>query len=118
MGAVLTRRLDASGILHMNENHRIARSGMKDRRSTWEIRAVIATALLHPVFVDLLHQRAVFIYLKLVAATGLLGAVFALIYMRWRNLWPLGLYHGWLGVFYYYWILGRDPWAETFLGQP
>ena len=55
--------------------------------------------------------------LKLAAATCLLGLAFTLIYLRWRNLWPLGLYHGWLGVFYYYWVLGRDPWAETFAGQ-
>ena len=38
---------------------------MHTGRSTWEIGAVIATALLHPVFVDLLHRRAVFIMLAL-----------------------------------------------------
>jgi hypothetical protein len=52
--------------------------------------------------------------MRLAAATCLLGAVFTLIYLRWRNLWPLGLYHGWLGVFFYYWVLGRDPWGELF----
>lgn len=52
--------------------------------------------------------------MKLAAATCFLGAVFTLIYLRWRNLWPLGLYHGWLGVFFYYWVLGRDPFAEMF----
>jgi hypothetical protein len=29
-------------------------------------------------------------------------------FMRFRNLWPLGIVHGWLGVFFYYWVLGRD----------
>jgi len=52
--------------------------------------------------------------MRLAGATCLLGAVFTLIYLRWRNLWPLGLYHGWLGVFFYYWVLGRDPWGEMF----
>jgi hypothetical protein len=52
--------------------------------------------------------------LKLAAATCCLGAVFTLLYLRWRNLWPLGLWHGWLGVFFYYWMLGRDPWSEVF----
>jgi Type II CAAX prenyl endopeptidase Rce1-like len=52
--------------------------------------------------------------MKLAAATCLLGTVFTLIYLRWRNLWPLGLWHGWLGVFFYYWVLNRDPWAEVF----
>ena len=28
--------------------------------------------------------------------------------------WPLGLYHGWLGAFAYFWILERDPWQELF----
>jgi uncharacterized protein len=53
---------------------------------------------------------------KLVIATFVLGLIFTPIYLRWRNLWPLGLYHGWLGVFFYYWLLGRDPWAELFAG--
>jgi len=52
--------------------------------------------------------------LLLAGATCVVGAVFTLIYLRWRNLWPLGLYHGWLGVFFYYWVLGRDPWGEMF----
>jgi hypothetical protein len=52
--------------------------------------------------------------MRLAAATCSLGAVFAAIYLRWGNLWPLGLYHGWLGLFFYYWVLGRDPWGELF----
>jgi hypothetical protein len=52
--------------------------------------------------------------MALAGATCVAGAVFTLIYLRWRNLWPLGLYHGWLGVFFYYWVLTRDPWNEMF----
>jgi hypothetical protein len=55
--------------------------------------------------------------LRLALAAAMLGVVFTAIYLRWRNLWPLGLYHGWLGVFYYYWVLGRDPWREMFVGH-
>jgi hypothetical protein len=47
-------------------------------------------------------------------ATFLLGLAFTPIYLQWRNLWPLGLYHGWLGVFLYFWVLNRDPWIEVF----
>ncbi|PWU21287.1 MAG: hypothetical protein C5B50_02045 [Verrucomicrobia bacterium] len=54
--------------------------------------------------------------LRLAGATFLMGAVFTVLYLRWRNLWPLGVCHGWLGVFYYYWILERNPWAEIFRG--
>ena len=50
--------------------------------------------------------------LALSFATLLLGFAFTPIYLRWRNLWPLGLYHGWLGVFMYFWVLKRDPWME------
>jgi hypothetical protein len=48
----------------------------------------------------------------LVAATCALGLVFTPIYLRERNLWPLGLWHGWLGVLAYFWLLARDPWVE------
>ncbi len=51
---------------------------------------------------------------KLAVGTALLGAAFTPIYLKWRNLWPLGLYHGWLGVFFYFWLLGRDPWRGVF----
>ena len=53
---------------------------------------------------------------RLTMATGLLGLVFTPIYLRWRNLWPLGLFHGWLGVAAYFWLLQRDPWAELLAG--
>ena len=51
--------------------------------------------------------------LKLMAATFCLGLAFTPVYLSWRNLWPLGVYHGWLGVLYYFWVLGRDPWVEV-----
>ena len=42
-------------------------------------------------------------------ATFLLGMAFTPIYLRFRNLWPLGLYHGWLGLAFYFWVVARDP---------
>ena len=50
----------------------------------------------------------------LMLATGLLACCFIPLYVRDRNLWPLGLYHGWLGTFFYLWVLGRDPWVTAF----
>jgi hypothetical protein len=55
--------------------------------------------------------------LRLALATCGLSLVFTVMHIRWQNLWPLGLYHGWLGVFYYYWVLARNPWSETFVGR-
>ena len=50
----------------------------------------------------------------LMVATGLMAGLFIPCYLRDRNLWPLGLYHGWLGTFFYLWVLGRDPWVDVF----
>ena len=51
---------------------------------------------------------------RLMVATFLLGLAFTPMYLHVRNLWPLGIYHGWLGVFAYFWLLDRDPWIEVF----
>ncbi len=50
----------------------------------------------------------------LMIATGLMAGFFIPCYLRGRNLWPLGLYHGWLGTFFYLWVLGKDPWIDVF----
>lgn len=49
----------------------------------------------------------------LVAGTFMLGLALTPIYLRWRNLWPLGLVHGWLAIPTYFWIAGEDPWATV-----
>jgi len=51
---------------------------------------------------------------KLVVATFLLELVIVPLYLRFRNLWPLGVLHGWLGGLFYLWVEGRDLWAEYF----
>ena len=50
----------------------------------------------------------------LAAATAVLGGVFAAVFLRTRNVLPLAVSHGWLGVLFYAWVLGRDPWREVF----
>ena len=49
---------------------------------------------------------------ELMGATFLLAIVYVITYFRYRNLWALGLFHGWLGALFYYLVLGRDTWAE------
>jgi hypothetical protein len=39
---------------------------------------------------------------------------FAYAYFRWKNLWSLGLVHGWLAGLLYFLVLGRDMWNELF----
>jgi len=55
---------------------------------------------------------------RLLLATFGSGFVFVPLYLRYRNLWPLGLYHGWLGTFFYFWVLHRDPWSKLLKGIP
>lgn len=50
----------------------------------------------------------------LIGGTFLLALVYTHEYLRDRNLWTLGLYHGWLASFFYYFVLERDPWLEAF----
>jgi hypothetical protein len=52
--------------------------------------------------------------LLLAAGTGALELVLVPLYLRSRNLWPLGVLHGWVGGLFYLWVLGRDLWAENF----
>ncbi len=54
----------------------------------------------------------------LVGATTALGGAFSALYLRERNVWPLGLYHGVLGAAFYVWVLDRDPWRELTGGAP
>ncbi|HYT93583.1 MAG TPA: CPBP family glutamic-type intramembrane protease [Gemmataceae bacterium] len=51
---------------------------------------------------------------RLVAGTTLLELVVIPLFLRQRNVWPLGVLHGWLGGLFYLWILNRDLWAEAF----
>lgn len=50
----------------------------------------------------------------LTAATFGLALAYTPLYLKHGNLWPLGLYHGWLGTFFYFWVLARNPWAMVF----
>jgi len=50
----------------------------------------------------------------LMGATFLLALLYTGVYIRYRNLWPLGIVHGWLGSFFYYFVLGKDAWL-TFI---
>ena len=52
-------------------------------------------------------------FLLLMLATALMALGFTPMYLRWRNLWPLGLYHGLLGVLILYWVLGKDVWLDA-----
>ncbi len=50
----------------------------------------------------------------LIGGTFLLAIVYTIVYLRQRNLLALGLYHGWLGGLFYFFVLERDPFLEVF----
>ena len=50
----------------------------------------------------------------LIAATFLLALLYGYIYLRARNVFVLGLLHGWLGALFFYTVVGRDPFMEVF----
>ena len=33
-------------------------------------------------------------------------------YFKWKNLWALGLYHGWIASLLLFFVMGRDLWSE------
>lgn len=50
--------------------------------------------------------------LPLMVFTFFMELVFLLAYFKWRNLWALGLYHGWVASLLLFFVLGRDLWNE------
>jgi membrane protease YdiL (CAAX protease family) len=53
-------------------------------------------------------------YWWLVGGTFLLALIYTTIYLSRRNIFALGLLHGWLGAFFFYTVMNRDPWIEMF----
>ena len=47
-------------------------------------------------------------------ATAALEMAVIPLYWHFRNLWPLGVLHGWLGALFYLWVLNTDMWELTF----
>ena len=52
--------------------------------------------------------------LWLTIGTFALGVFYTTIYLKYRNLWPLGIYHGWIASFFYFLVLKVDPWSRLF----
>ncbi len=50
----------------------------------------------------------------LMIGTFALSIIYTIEYLKERNLWVLGIYHGYLACLYYYFVLHRDPFVEVF----
>lgn len=50
--------------------------------------------------------------LPLMVFTFFMELTFLFAYFKWKNLWALGLYHGWVASLLLFFVLGRDLWNE------
>ncbi|MBS2096763.1 CPBP family intramembrane glutamic endopeptidase [Carboxylicivirga linearis] len=50
----------------------------------------------------------------LILGTFILALFYGYVYLRIRNLWILGLFHGWLGGLFYYTVVNQDPFMQVF----
>jgi membrane protease YdiL (CAAX protease family) len=54
-------------------------------------------------------------YYWLMAGTFILALLYGFIYLKNRNVYVMGLFHGWLGALFFYTVVNRDPFAEVFM---
>jgi uncharacterized protein len=66
---------------------------------------IVLTALLF----GLIHYP----YHWLMVGTFVLALFYGFIYLKARNLYVLGIFHGWLGALFFYTVVNRDPFVET-----
>ncbi len=66
------------------------------------------------LFSALLFASVHYPFMLLMIATFILAIFYGLIYLTERNIYVLGLFHGWLGGLFYYTVLDRDPFLEMF----
>jgi hypothetical protein len=64
--------------------------------------------LITSVLFSLVHFPSVF----LMIFTFFMELIFIITYLKWRNLWSLGLYHGITGCLLLFYVMERDLWLE------
>jgi len=67
---------------------------------------ILLTALLF----GLLHYP----FYWLMAGTFVLALFYGYVYLKARNVYVMGIFHGWLGGLFFYTVVGRDPFEEVF----
>ena len=70
----------------------------------------IAIILLAALLFGLIHYP----FAWLMAGTFILALFYGFVYLKQRNIYVLGIFHGWLAALFYYTVVGRDPFIETF----
>ena len=83
---------------------------------TKNLRDVVKKLLIRVLLAASLFSAVHFPNYRLMWLTFLAGFIFTWIYDRHPNIWAVGISHGLLGAFAYYWVLGLDPGAEIVEG--
>lgn len=68
---------------------------------------IIITAILFSV----VHFPSVW----LMIGTLVLALLYGFVYLKRKNIYAMGLFHGWLGALFYYTVVNRDPFQDVFL---
>lgn len=63
------------------------------------------------VFFSLVHYPSMW----LMIGTFILALIYGYVYLKAKNIYVLGLFHGWLGALFYYTVVNQDPFADVFL---
>lgn len=64
------------------------------------------------LLISVLFSFAHFPDVPLMGFTFFMELLFLIAYFKYRNLWPLGLFHGWIGSLLLFFVMGRDLWNE------
>ena len=67
------------------------------------------------VWTSLLFALVHYPYLPLMLYAFLMEIIFIYTFFRWRNIWPLGLFHGWVSSLFLFFVSGRDLWRELWV---
>lgn len=79
---------------------------MQSQNKINDITIIFITSLLF----GLLHYP----YGWLIFGTFVLSLFYTYIYLKQRNLYVLGIFHGWLGAIFYFTVVNEDPFIEVF----
>lgn len=63
------------------------------------------------VFFSIIHYPTIW----LMIGTFVLALFYGHIYLKAKNIYVLGLFHGWLGALFYYTVVNQDPFTDVFL---
>ncbi|MDC8005706.1 CPBP family intramembrane metalloprotease [Aureisphaera galaxeae] len=81
------------------------KDGNRGNFKNWQI--ILGSAVLF----SLVHYPSVWLML----GTFILALFYGFVYLKERNVYVLGLFHGWLGAIFYYTVVGTDPFEDAFL---